>query len=96
MSSIRSAPSGTAAIGVSQNCSPRPIATPSPSRRLTTARVAFPAISCGVYGYPLELGARVAIETVRTALVEHPTVVEARFWLFDDVTYAAFEHVLGA
>lgn len=60
------------------------------------ARVAFPAISCGVYGYPLELGARVAIETVRTALVEHPTVVEARFWLFDDVTYAAFEHVLGA
>lgn len=59
------------------------------------ARVAFPAISCGVYGYPLDLGARVAIETVRAALAQHPEVVEARFWLFDATTYSAFESALA-
>jgi len=30
--------------------------------------VAFPAISCGVYGYPVELGARVALEALREGL----------------------------
>jgi O-acetyl-ADP-ribose deacetylase (regulator of RNase III) len=58
-------------------------------------RVAFPAISCGVYGYPLDLAAPLAIATTTAALAEHPSVVEARFWLFGDDTYAAFEAALG-
>jgi len=55
------------------------------------ARVAFPAISTGVYGYPLEDGARVAIGATREAMERHPEVQEARFWLFGDVAYEAFE-----
>jgi O-acetyl-ADP-ribose deacetylase (regulator of RNase III) len=58
------------------------------------ARVAFPAISTGVYGYPLDEGARVAIAAVREALDAHPEVEEARFWLFGDRAYAAFEAAL--
>ena len=38
------------------------------------ARVAFPAISTGVYGYPLEAGARVAIDATRAAMEQHPEV----------------------
>lgn len=59
------------------------------------ARVAFPAISCGVYRYPAELAAPVALAATAEALAAHPEVVEARFWLFDDDTYAAFEQALG-
>jgi O-acetyl-ADP-ribose deacetylase (regulator of RNase III) len=58
------------------------------------ARVAFPAISCGVYGYPPELAAPVAVGAVREALAAHPDVVEVRFWLFDDEVHAAFAAAL--
>jgi O-acetyl-ADP-ribose deacetylase len=58
------------------------------------ARVAFPAISTGVYSYPLQEAARVAIQATREALDAHPEVVEARFWLFGDDAYRAFEAAL--
>ncbi|MGW7328084.1 O-acetyl-ADP-ribose deacetylase [Streptomyces sp. NPDC054840] len=49
--------------------------------------VAFPAISTGVYGWPMDDGARIAVETVRAA---RTGVEEARFVLFDDAAYQAF------
>ncbi|MFD5234422.1 O-acetyl-ADP-ribose deacetylase [Streptomyces qaidamensis] len=49
--------------------------------------VAFPAISTGVYGWPMDDGARIAIETVRAA---DTTVEEVRFVLFDRPAYEAF------
>jgi O-acetyl-ADP-ribose deacetylase (regulator of RNase III) len=55
------------------------------------ARVAFPAISTGVYAYPLDEAAGVAIRATQQALAQHPPVEEARFWLFGDAAYAAFE-----
>ncbi len=58
------------------------------------ARVAFPAISAGAYGYPLEAAAGVAIAATREALELHPQVEEARFWLFGDDAYQAFENAL--
>jgi O-acetyl-ADP-ribose deacetylase len=53
--------------------------------------ITFPAISCGIYGYPLAEGARVALETVRDHLAAGPTSIErATFVLFSDETFAAF------
>ncbi|MEU0163947.1 O-acetyl-ADP-ribose deacetylase [Streptomyces iakyrus] len=49
--------------------------------------VAFPAISTGVYGWPMDDGARIAIETVRAA---GTTVEQVRFVLFDRPAYEAF------
>jgi O-acetyl-ADP-ribose deacetylase (regulator of RNase III) len=59
------------------------------------ARVALPAISTGVYGYPLDAAASVAILATRSALQRHEQVLEARFWLFEREALAAFEHVLS-
>jgi O-acetyl-ADP-ribose deacetylase (regulator of RNase III) len=53
--------------------------------------VAFPAISTGVYGYPLELAAPVAIRAVREAKTE---VGDVSFVLFDAPAYDAFVKAL--
>ncbi|GAA2655997.1 MULTISPECIES: O-acetyl-ADP-ribose deacetylase [Streptomyces] len=55
--------------------------------------VAFPAISTGIYGWPMDDGARIAVETVRGARTE---VREVRFVLFDAPAYEAFEAALTA
>ena len=47
-------------------------------------RVALPAISTGVYGYPMELAATVALAATDQALSGQGAVEEARFWLFGD------------
>jgi O-acetyl-ADP-ribose deacetylase len=60
---------------------------------LGAATVAFPAISTGVYGYPLDEAAPVAIEAVRTA---ETAVREVRFVLFGGDSYAVFSRALGA
>jgi len=60
---------------------------------LGAMKVAFPAISTGVYGYPLELAAAVALEAVRSA---DTNVEEVRFVLFDRAAYQAFEQALAA
>ncbi|MEU8898277.1 O-acetyl-ADP-ribose deacetylase [Nocardia sp. NPDC048505] len=49
--------------------------------------VAFPAISTGVYRWPLDDGARLAVETVRGTATR---VEQVRFVLFDETAYSAF------
>ena len=49
--------------------------------------VAFPAISTGVYRWPMDDAARIAVETVRSA---RTAVEEVRFVLFDDRVYETF------
>ena len=59
-------------------------------------RVAFPSISTGVYSYPLEEAAKVAIHTVNKFAEEHPGKLDVVEWvLFDQRTYAAYDQVLG-
>jgi O-acetyl-ADP-ribose deacetylase (regulator of RNase III) len=53
--------------------------------------VAFPAISTGVYGYPLEEAAPVAIRAVRSA---DTGVREVRFVLFDHASHDAFQQAV--
>ena len=60
------------------------------------AKVAFPAISTGLFGYPVELAAPVALTAVRQAMQEHPVVLEARFWLFSAPALQVFEEALAA
>jgi O-acetyl-ADP-ribose deacetylase len=54
--------------------------------------VAFPAISAGIYGWPIDDAARQAVAGVRAAEPQH--VTEVRFVLFDDVALDAFETAL--
>jgi O-acetyl-ADP-ribose deacetylase len=54
--------------------------------------VAFPAISTGVYGYPLELSAPIAVGAAREAPA---SIEEVRFVLFDERAYDAFARALG-
>jgi O-acetyl-ADP-ribose deacetylase len=56
--------------------------------------VAFPAISTGAYGYPVELAAPVAIAATRDALAAHPEVKLARFVLRDAATLAPYRAAL--
>jgi O-acetyl-ADP-ribose deacetylase len=56
--------------------------------------VAFPAISCGVYGYPARDAARGAMETVSAFLLRAPGIRLVRFVLFDEETYRHFDNAL--
>lgn len=58
--------------------------------------IAFPAISTGVYGYPIDLAAESAIRTVITFLQATPTPLQVRFVLFNAAAGGAFSRVLEA
>ena len=57
--------------------------------------VAFAAISCGVYGYPPEQAASVAVRTVIEALSTAPSIERVDFVCFEPRVRAAFEQALA-
>jgi len=57
--------------------------------------IAFPSISTGIYGYPIELAARVAIDTVRRSLAEFTTVREVIFCCFSAGDLVVYERQLS-
>jgi len=57
---------------------------------LGAASVAFPAVSAGIYGWPMDDAARIAVETVRAA---DTGVALVRFVLFGDDAYRAFQAI---
>ncbi|HUW59520.1 MAG TPA: O-acetyl-ADP-ribose deacetylase [Candidatus Bathyarchaeia archaeon] len=58
--------------------------------------VSFPAISCGVYGYPIDEAAGIAIGTAGRFVAANPGLERVRFVLFSPEVYAAFEQALAA
>ena len=59
--------------------------------------VAFPSISTGIYGYPIDLAAAVALQTVDAWIAEHPDALESvTFVLFSSDTLEAFERASQA
>jgi O-acetyl-ADP-ribose deacetylase (regulator of RNase III) len=60
------------------------------------ASLAFPGISTGVYGYPVEEAARVAVATVRSALADAPRLREVVFCCFSDGDLQIYRSLLGA
>lgn len=57
--------------------------------------LAFPGISTGIYGYPVELAARVAISTVRSAVQTHSAIREVFFCCFSFGDLLIYESVLA-
>lgn len=57
--------------------------------------LAFPSISTGIYGYPIELAASVAVATVREALKVPSTLKEVVFCCFSAADLAVYERVLN-
>jgi O-acetyl-ADP-ribose deacetylase (regulator of RNase III) len=59
------------------------------------ATVAFPAISTGVYGFPIPRAARIAVLETRQFLKRNAAVQEVRFVCFDEINKQAYDEVLG-
>jgi O-acetyl-ADP-ribose deacetylase (regulator of RNase III) len=56
--------------------------------------IAFPAVSCGVYGYPIQDACRVAVETTGAYLDGHPEIERVVFVLFSEKDAAVYRNHL--
>ena len=58
--------------------------------------IAFPSISTGIYRFPLEEAASIAVKTAKEFAEQHPGALDVIKWvLFDDRTLEAYERELG-
>lgn len=57
--------------------------------------IAFPCISTGVYGYPAEPAAQVAVRTVQSLLDQHPAIEEVVFCCYSPASLAIYERLLA-
>ena len=59
-----------------------------------TKSIAFPSISTGIYHYPIELAAKVAIETTRETVLDFPSIQEVIFCCFSENDLQIYETTL--
>jgi O-acetyl-ADP-ribose deacetylase (regulator of RNase III) len=57
--------------------------------------IAFPAIATGIYGFPRDEAARIAVAAVAGHLAEHPMPERVIFVCFDEATLGAYRRALG-
>lgn len=57
-------------------------------------RIAFPSISTGIYGFPLEKAAPIAVHTIRIFCKDNPQIEEVRMVCFDQRTKTYYEKAL--
>ena len=58
--------------------------------------LAFPAISCGAYGYPIEEAAKIAVKTTREFLANDSMIEKVIFALFSEDLYQAYQIIVAA
>jgi O-acetyl-ADP-ribose deacetylase (regulator of RNase III) len=58
------------------------------------ATIAFPAISCGVYGYPIEDACKIAVDTSCAFLKRNPSFRKIIFIQFSEKDYKAYDAYL--
>jgi O-acetyl-ADP-ribose deacetylase (regulator of RNase III) len=56
--------------------------------------IAFPAISCGAYGYPIEEAAQIAFKTIRDFLVANDEIQKVIFAVWGEDVYEAYQRLL--
>ena len=57
--------------------------------------IAFPAISCGAYGYPLEEAVRIAVRTCAESALRHDAIERVTFACFDSAMLKLYERELA-
>jgi len=65
------------------------------ARQIGARSVAFPAISTGIYGFPLQRASEIAVETVRGFLAEDDSIEKVIFCVFGPEAEAAYRRALG-
>lgn len=58
--------------------------------------IAFPAISCGVYGYPIEAACKIAVDTSIEFLERHPSLEKIIFIQFSEMDFEVYEAYLSS
>ncbi|MBD3884584.1 O-acetyl-ADP-ribose deacetylase [Phormidium tenue FACHB-886] len=61
----------------------------------TVRTIAFPAISTGVYGYPLDRATQIAVTEVKNFLTQNSSIEQVRFVCFGDAAYRSYLEVLN-
>lgn len=57
--------------------------------------ISFPAISCGVYAFPIEEAAQISVQTIRKSLSQPTGIQSVKLVAFDDQNYAAWQRAIG-
>jgi O-acetyl-ADP-ribose deacetylase (regulator of RNase III) len=65
------------------------------AREMKLRTVAFPAISCGVYGYPVDMAVRIALSTTTRFLLKHDFPGKIIFACFEKEVYEAYQRAVG-
>jgi len=57
--------------------------------------IAFPAVSCGIYGFPIAQAALIAVKETANFLEQHPEMEAVDFVCFSDEVYEAYQQALS-